>query len=370
MEEIQLLEAVERYIRGEMNAEERSFFDNLRKTNPEVDQLVVEQTMFFNQLGSFGDWKNYKSVLNEVHNQLMESGDIRQEKPKALVIELWKKYKRVMAVAATIAGVTTFLIAISVSLYTRKTTSDQIQELRREFGNEVNKTKEIANKTRKEVDDIKNISKGPKNIPVKSGGTGFLIDGKGYLVTNAHVVNNANSVIVVNTKGQEFRTDIIRIDHETDLAILKIRDNDFKSIGQLPYGIRKSGAELGEPLFTLGYPRNEIVYNEGYMSAKTGYKGDTLTCQIGVSANPGNSGGPVFNKHGEVVGIINTRQLEAEGVVFAVTARNLFRVLDEVKKDDTAALNVKLPVNSIVKNLERTQQIKKIEDCVFMVKVY
>src|SRR5690349_8619193 len=100
MEEIQIMEAVEKYIRGEMSAEEKTYFEQLRKSNPEVDQLVVEQTMFFNQLGEFSDWKNYKTSLHDVHNQLLESGDIRKEVPKAIVRELWKKYKRTMAVAA------------------------------------------------------------------------------------------------------------------------------------------------------------------------------------------------------------------------------------------------------------------------------
>jgi S1-C subfamily serine protease len=111
----------------------------------------------------------------------------------------------------------------------------------------------------------------------------------------------------------------------------------------------KTGADLGEQLFTLGYPRNEIVYNEGYMSAKTGFKGDTMTCQIGVPANPGNSGGPVFNKNGEVIGIINTRLNEADGVVFAVTSKNIFNVLEEVKKEDTSTKHVKLPLVSFIK---------------------
>jgi S1-C subfamily serine protease len=367
MEEIQLLEAVERYIRGEMNPEEKAYFEQLRNTNPEVDQMVVEQTMFFNQLGNFGEWKNYKSSLHDVHNHLLDSGEIKEEAPKAVVRELWRKYKRVMAVAATIAGVTTFLIATSVSLYTRKQNSEELQQLRREFKQEVaNKKNEVLDEVNKKIGE----DKAPKNTPVKSGGSGFLIDGKGYLVTNAHVVKGSSSVLVQNNKGQQYRARILHINHESDLAILKIEDEDFKTIGSLPYSIRKTGAELGEQLFTLGYPRNEIVYNEGYMSAKTGFKGDTMTCQIGVPANPGNSGGPVFNKSGEIIGIINTRLTEAEGVVFAITAKNIFHALDEVKKEDTTAKHVKLPLTSSLKNLDRPQQIKKIEDCVFMVKSY
>jgi S1-C subfamily serine protease len=155
----------------------------------------------------------------------------------------------------------------------------------------------------------------------------------------------------------------------TDIAIIKIDDQDFKPFTSLPYAIRKSSADLGEPLFTLGYPREEIVYNEGYMSAKTGFKGDTMTCQIGVAANPGNSGGPVFNKYGEIIGIINTRLQQAEGVVFAVTAKNIFASLEELKKD-TAFQNMKLPTSSNIKGMDRTQQVKKIEDCIFMVKSY
>jgi len=106
------------------------------------------------------------------------------------------------------------------------------------------------------------------------------------------------------------------------------------------------------------------------MSSKTGYKDDSMTCQIGVPANPGNSGGPVFNKNGEVIGIINTRLSDADGVVFAVTSKNIFDVWEEVKKEDTSAKHIKLPLTSSLKNLDRTQQVKKIEDCVFLVKSY
>lgn len=364
MQDVQLLDAIERFLRGEMSPEELASFEQLRKNNPEVDEKVVEHTMFLQQMDQFSEWKNFKSSLHDVHNHLLESGDITEEAPKATVIQLFRKYKRVMAVAASIAGITTLLIAGMATYYSQKKTGADIERLRKEYKQEIaKKTNEVFNKVQAR------ITKAPENTPVKFGGTGFLVDGKGIIITNAHVVNGSTTVVVQNSKGQEFRSRIIYNNLETDLAFIKIEDADFRSIGPLPYGIRKGSTELGEPLFTLGYPREEIVYNEGYMSAKTGFNGDTLSFQIGVSANPGNSGGPVFNKNGEVIGIINARQKAAEGVVFAITAKNIFRSLEDIKKDSTFQ-NIRLTVNSSIKNMDRVQQIKKIEEAVFMVKSY
>lgn len=365
MDNIQMLDAVERYIRGEMDSQERVYFEQLRKSNPEVDQLVVEHTLFLNQMEKFGEHKQFKATLHDVHISLNEAGIIKEQAPRAKVLELFRKHKKVWAVAASIAGFTALTIAGMVSYYSRKVNSAELEQLRREIKRDVAMVAKNTNDVRKELTE----SKIPRNATLLSGGTGFLIDGKGYLVTNAHVVQGATSLVVQNNKRQEFRARTIYVDPVSDLAVIRIVDNDFKPFGSLPYGIRKNAADLGEPLFTLGYPRDEIVYNEGYMSAKTGFKGDTMTCQIGVPANPGNSGGPVFNKNGEIIGIINTRQAQAEGVVFAVTARNIFISLEQVKKD-TAFQHIKLPTSSNLKGLERTQQVKKIEDCVFMVKSF
>ncbi len=367
MDKVKLLDAIERFLRNEMSPEERYHFEEMRSNDPDLDLLVVEQAAFLAQIDDYKDARDFRSSLNEIHNKLTDSGIIKEAVPRAVVRQLWKKYKRVMAVAASIAGVTTLLIAGMVSYYSRKANTAELQQLSKKFEN----TERRVNALTAAVASKKVIEeKAPTNVPIKSGGTGFLIDGRGYIVTNAHVVEGASTVVIQNNKGQEFRARTIHINNVNDIAILKIEDADFKPLAALPYGLRKSGAELGEPLFTLGFPREEIVYNEGYMSAKTGFNGDTLTCQIGVSANPGNSGGPVFNKNGEVIAIINTRQTQAEGVVFAINARNIFSSVDSIMKDTSSPNCVKLPTASSLKGMDRVQQIRKIEDCVFMVKSY
>jgi len=369
MDRIQLLDDIERYLRNEMTPGEKYAFEELRQNDPDVDLMVVEHSLFMHQLEQFGDQKNFRSTLHDIHTDLAASGVIKETAPKAIVKQLWKKHKRVMAVAASIAGITTLLIAGMANYYSRKASTAELQQLNRKFED----TRRTVNALKKQVesDKVQEVQE-PKApaTPIKSGGTGFLIDGKGYIVTNAHVVEGSQAVVLQNNKGQEYRASIIHINQENDIAILKIVDEDFKVHSILPYSFRRNGAELGEPLFTLGFPREEIVYNEGYMSALTGYNGDTLSCQIGVSANPGNSGGPVFNRNGEVIGIINTRATQAEGVVFAVNAKNIFNTVDSIMKVDSTVSYLKLPLNSQVKGLDRPQQVRKIADCVFMVKSY
>jgi serine protease Do len=362
MEEMVMMDAIERYIKGEMLPEERIFFEELRKNNPGIDQAVVEHTTFLHQMDKFGERKNFKSTLHEIHNKLFETGAIK-EPEQSKVVKIWKKYKRVVAVAASIAGITALSISGLVSYLSPKADNKSIEQLSRKLRTLEQKQNILNN----QIDEVK--TKIPADRKVKVGGTGFLIDGKGYLVTNAHVVEHATAVVVQNNKGQEFKARILHVNEQSDLAFLKIDDEDFKSYSSLPYSISKNGADLGEPIFTLGYPRDEIVYGEGYMSAKTGFEGDTLACQIAVAANPGNSGGPVLNKNGEIIGVLSTRQLQAQGVVFAIKAKNIFRTLDGLKSD-SSFMNVKMPSSTSLKGMDRVQQIKKIQDCIFIVKSY
>lgn len=365
MDDIRLLEMIERYLQGEMSEEEKILFKELRRTNPEVDQLVVEQHFFINQLERYEEDRQLRASLTETHDKLVEEGAIKKFGGANKLVYLWNRSKKTIAVAASIAGITALVISGMISSLAPKTDKAQIENL----GRKIDLLEKNQNHTSRELSDVKNKIEIPGE-PAKFGGTGFLIDTKGYLVTNAHVVNKADKVTVQSRSGVELSAKTIYFDDSLDIAILKIDDSLFKTVASLPYSInKKSSADLAEPIFTLGFPRDEIVYGEGYLSAKTGYNGDTLTCQISISANPGNSGGPVINKEGEVIGILSTRQTTAEGVVFAIKSRNIYKAIDGLKKD-SSGVHIKLPNASSLKNTERTQQVKKIEECVFMVKGY
>ncbi len=365
MDDIKILDAVERYIRGEMNPDERLHFENLRKTNPDVDQMVVEHTLFLQQMNRFGEWKKFRNTLHDVHTDLAEQGKIKSAKLKgnAKVVYLWKRYKRVAAIAALIAGITTVSIYATVSSLNPKPSTDEIERLNKRF-----ETK--TNKIERDLTILKDSVKTKVSVPAfepKIGGTGFLIDAKGLMITNAHVVKNSKNIFVQNNKGERFKAFVVRLDIPRDVAIIKIDDDSFKTFTSLPYGISKTTSDIAEPIFTLGFPRDEIVYGEGYLSARTGHNGDTLSCQIAVAANPGNSGGPIFNHNGEVIGILSAKETQTEDAVFAVQSKYIYRVMDELKKNPLYK-NVKLSAKSSVSGLDKIQQVKKIQDYIFMVK--
>jgi len=364
MDDMMMLDAVERYLRGEMTEEERARFEELRRTHPEVDQLVVEHQIFLRQIDEYADQVQLKNTLQSVHRKLVEEGTISatpvaQSVP---VVSFWTRYKRTIGVAASIAGITALAISGLYSSIVGKGSKPVEVKL-------LSIIKDVES-TKQQLRELKTKDGNERIRPAsKMDGTGFLIDGKGYLVTNVHVVRSSDSVYVENNKGEYFKAAVVHVNDKTDVAILKIDDKKFIPVKSLPYSISKAPANLGEEVFTLGFPRTEIVYGKGYLSAKTGYNGDTISYQVAIAANPGNSGAPLFNAHGEVIGVISGKQTTADGVVFAVRAKNILSAVEALKKDSNYS-RLRTPSYSKVKHLDRVQQIKKMEDCVFVVKSY
>jgi len=162
--------------------------------------------------------------------------------------------------------------------------------------------------------------------------TGFMIDvNNNLIVTNAHVITEAKNQLFIEDKyGEQFAAKCIYVNFESDIAFLKITDSTFKKMKPVPYSINMKKAELGENVFILGFPKQEIVYVEGYISALNGHDLDTTFCQLSTLANEGNSGSPVINNEGEIVGVISGKENNSEGVVYAIKPINIINGLEKI----------------------------------------
>jgi serine protease Do len=364
-DEILMLQTIERFLDGTMLPAEKSYFEQLRKNTPEIDQMVVEHSMFLHQMESFSQNKSLKQALQNAHVNLLQKGDINEggNVPfKAKLIQFVATYKKDMLVAASVGG----FIATIISLFTytlSPTNDNKIQQLSKELAS-VKRTQVAQNNI---INEVK--TKLPQGSTLVSGGSGFLIDTKGFLITNTHILKG-NGAIVVDNLGNEYKAQIVHRDATTDLAIIRIIDEDFNAPSILPYSIDKSNADLGEEIFTLGYPKNDITYSQGYLSSKTGLDGDTTSYQIQMNSNPGNSGSPVLNKEGKVIGVLSAKQIKADGVTFAVKSKKIHQLVSRLAENDTTLQRIKLPIKSTLNGKTRENQVKKIEDCVFLVKAY
>ena len=144
---------------------------------------------------------------------------------------------------------------------------------------------------------------GPREYQGHSLGSGFIISGDGYIFTNAHVVDNADEVVVKLTDKREFKAKVIGIDRRSDVALIKI---DATGLPKVDIG-DPSTLKVGEWVAAIGSPFGfENSVTSGIVSAKgrsLPEENDVPFIQTDVAVNPGNSGGPLFNLKGEVVGI-------------------------------------------------------------------
>ncbi len=163
-------------------------------------------------------------------------------------------------------------------------------------------------------------------------GSGFIVSADGYVMTNAHVVDGADEVIVTLTDKREFKAKIVGTDKRTDVAVVKIEASGLPAvrIGDT------SRLRVGEWVMAIGSPFGlENTVTAGIVSAKQRDTGDYLPfIQTDVAINPGNSGGPLINMRGEVVGInsqIYSRSGGFMGISFAIPIDEAMRVSEQLR---------------------------------------
>ncbi len=186
----------------------------------------------------------------------------------------------------------------------------------------------------------------PSSVPTHGLGSGFIVNPDGIILTNAHVVSDANEVIVKLTDKREFKAKVIGIDRPSDVAVLKINARNLPTvkIGD------PNNSRVGEWVVAIGSPFGfENTVTAGIISAKSRSlpdEGYVPFLQTDVPVNPGNSGGPLFNMNGEVIGInsqIYSRSGGFQGLSFSIpidVAMNVERQLVDHGKVSRGRLGV------------------------------
>ncbi len=212
----------------------------------------------------------------------------------------------------------------------------------------------------------------PDHKHVHAIGSGFFVTRDGYLLTNHHVVKDAVKIeVTVFPSRKTFPAKVVVEDLTNDLALLKV---DGQGTFE-PLAIsRKETADLGQEVFTIGFPNIQIQgvepkYTDGKISSLAGMQDDASEYQISVPVQPGNSGGPLCDIQGQVVGVVVARMndmamLETSGVVpqnvnYAVKSLHALRLLQSVK-----GLNLGSP------GMRTDNAVKTVENAIAMVSIY
>lgn len=203
-----------------------------------------------------------------------------------------------------------------------------------------NSTSEIVKKTADSVVEISTESvvtgSFAQQYVQQGAGSGVIISQDGYILTNNHVINGANSVKVRLRDSTEYDATIVGSDSDNDIALLKV---NATGLSPATFGDSNSLA-VGDYVVAIGNPLGELggTVTDGIISAlarKVTIEDTQMTLlQTNAQVNPGNSGGGLFNANGELVGIVNAKQsaTEVEGIAFAIPINNVLDILSDLKE--------------------------------------
>jgi len=344
----------EAFVAGTLEAEELAALQTRLQTDPVFASEFQESVDLLRSLDEGTRQKQFRNMLVSIHKE----NTAEPAKPgwKVRTIPLRTHYIRTAAVAAGIALLTT-LSTFWIVTHNEKKRSSQYSLLKREL--------ETIKRSQSAI--IRNIHE-PQATPVAPAnfsGTGFALTNDGYFVTNYHVTEGADSLYIQNREGQYFKAHLVTFDAKADIAILKVDKRNFRfGKSEVPYTLAAAKKPLGSRVFTLGYPQDEIVYNEGYISSKNGFMGDSIQYRLEIPAVPGQSGAPVMDNAGNVIGVITGKESESSGITYAVSTKAIHRLLASTDID------LKLPRSNKLGKLSREQQIEKMEYYTCSVKVY
>ncbi|EJF11335.1 serine protease [Pontibacter sp. BAB1700] len=364
MFDYRIYEQIERYLAGTMPAEEKAAFEALLLSDLRLADQVQEHRQVLQAMQQYGQRQQLRHKLSTIHTD-MEAAEQGITSELTAWKVFFKKHAQTMAVAASVS-----LLSVFGTLWSVQQIKEPVQQQTARYIELRREVEKIKKEQRAIINGIASAdATTPAPRTARFSGTGFAISPDGYIVTSSHVIQGADSILIENKAGLKFKVTEVHRNSDYDLSILKVEDPAFAGFSKLPYTFKTASSDLGERVYTLGFPREDIVFGEGSLSSASGFEGDTTSYQISIPLNPGNSGGPLLDDKGNIIGVINGKQAGQEGAAFAVKSSYLLQMVNEMKERE-AGLAVSLPQQNNLNGTSRTQQLKKLQDYIFVVKVY
>jgi len=363
-------ELAESYLAGSIPQDEFVALKQRLSTDTAFATEFYEATDLIRSAAGSGKHKRFRNMLRDVHREQVQNAPKEAKKAKSIIFtpEFW----RTASVAAGVAILTSTITFWSLKPSLNKNESRYNRISREVTGLKIAQAKQLEKQKQLELNlDSKAKKSSAPTSDVKKTGTGFALTNNGYFVTAYHVLHDENgygdSVYIQNREGQYFKASLVTFDAEADVAIMKVDKGGFRfGKGELPYAFTQSKASLGTHIFTLGYPTDDIAYDEGYISSRNGFDGNNLQYTLELPVGHGQSGSPMVDAHGNVLGLLTAVGSETEEKTYAVSSTAITGLLHKL----TDEKNIKLPRTAKMSYLSREQQIDKMEAYTFAVKVY
>lgn len=371
-QEIYDLYLAENIVLNNLTTEEYNEVDEIlnQESQRRIDFLEkIEYFKSFHQIIIRSKFKNQLELFLQNKSKIVHKPTIKLN---------WTKLKTHLNISPLAASILALIIISQFYLYTLLQKTNNNEELIK-LSKDIEYIKKNQWTNNNIIKTPEKNSKIPKSTTSISTGTGIMIDPKGYILTNAHILKG-NRAIVINSNKKEFRANVMLKIESTDLVILKINDTDYISPkSPFPITIRPIKVKLGEDVFALtNVFGKDLVFAKGYVGCTSGFNNDTNYYQIDMSAFPGNSGSPVFDKNGNIIGLLSYKQKSIESISYSLKNKQIFDIIKQLQNNqksdslnvlDIPPLKIQLPKNNAIRP-EITKQISIFEPYIFAVKAY
>lgn len=364
----------DRYLRQEMDTvEQNAFEERLRHSKSLTAELMNYQEMSGAIEAGYA-YHEIRQQLGEIHEEVHSVSNKTTKKRTILRPLFW----------------TTTAVAASIALILYFNPLDMVGERSEDYAqlsNEENEavadesfTAETAEESFEGTDDghsdnedvlTDSVSPGPAEEHLEDylsitqqtpRGTAFQIDNKGHFLTAGHLVKGESRVrLQLKPAHLSFEAAVIYVDDSLDFAILSCSSQILKELQAVPYQFSDEPIELGDEIFTMGYPKKDIVFTPGNISSETGFQSDPVYFESTLPSNAGHSGSPVFNENGELTGIVTAQHAKQQAATYVLKPTIIQSTIQALHD----SIQLELPPKTDVSITSRRQKIKVYRTFIF-----